>query len=196
MGPIEKKIIIDKDFVKQWHPRYDEEGVANDYIGYEDVLKVVSEEISQGFITEATFFRILNWKAPRVKGKIRKNDFNYYNKGIQRAIAASESEKLKILTGLQGIGVPVASTILNFIYPDQFPIMDIRVTEALINLGYLQVKSRSLANYPRYRQVILRIVQESGCSMRNVDRALFAYHKIELNSKQLRKKSNCGTVHC
>ena len=185
------KKIVDKNFIQIWAPQYDQIGVGDDYIRYDDLLKEVLRDLSQGFITEATFMGILNWKAPRVKGKIRLNDFKYYNDAIKRAIKVPDSEKLKILCNLQGIDVPVASTILHFIYPEKFPIMDIRVTEALCEFGYLNVKARSPKNYIKYRQIIFTIVQESGCSMRELDRALFTYHKLVIKSKTGKRKSKC-----
>ena len=196
MPTSEIKKIIDKNFVIDWHPRYDEIGIGDDYIEYKDLLQEVSKDISQGFISELTFSKILEWKSPRVKGKIRKDDFEYYNEGIKHVLKSPECEKLQILEDLQGIGVPVASTILNFIYPDKFPIMDVRVTEVLCDFGYLKVKSRSPKNYIKFREVILTIVQESDCSMRELDRALFAYHKLKLKPKTKKEKSNCGSVNC
>jgi hypothetical protein len=157
-----------------------------------DLLKCVSKDISQGFISESTFKDIINWKSPRVKGKMKK-DFEYYDQAIKQVLLSPDHEKLQILIGLDGIGVPVASTILNFIYPDKFPIMDVRVTEALCEFKYLNVKARSLKNYSRYRKVILEIVRDSGCSMREVDRALFAYHKI---NDQKKKRKNTKRSHC
>ena len=69
--------------------------------------------------------------------------------------------------------------------------MDIRVTEALCEFGYLNVKARSPKNYIKYRQIIFTIVQESGCSMRELDRAIFTYHKLVIKSKTGKRKSKC-----
>jgi hypothetical protein len=195
--PISKvKTIVDKKFIATWHPLYDKKGIGDDYVGYDDLLSDVSREISKGFISESTFVGILDWKAPRVKGKIRKNDHEYYDNAIKRVLVSHNGERLKILVGLTGIDVAVASTILNFIYPNEFPIMDYRVAEVLKKFGYLNAKARSLSNYPRYRKEILNIVHDSGCSMRKVDRALFAYHKIIIEPEKKENKSRCGTVNC
>jgi hypothetical protein len=194
MSTSKVKTHVDKNFIISWHPLYDKPGVGDDYIGYDDLLNDVSRDISQGSISESTFRGIIDWKAPRVKGKIRKN-YEYYNEAIKQVLVSQDREKLQILVDLDGIGVPVASTILNFIYPDKFPIMDVRVTEALYEFGYIDVKARSPKNYFKYREEILKIVQESGCPMRMLDRALFAYHKLIIDPEKRKEKSKCGTFH-
>jgi hypothetical protein len=74
--------------------------------------------------------------------------------------------------------------------------MDFRVAEALKKFGYLDAKARSLSNYHKYQKEILKIVHDSGCSMREVDRALFAYHKLIIDPEKKKEKSRCGNVRC
>lgn len=175
-----KKISIDDNFIKEWEQRYDEPEIGGDYAEYESIIKEVANEVTKGTLTKSTFIRILDWKAPRVKGIIRLDRFYDYQEGIRKALEAPENRKLSILDELYGINVPIASTILHFIYPSNFPIMDVRVAEALYFLGYLNAKSRTQNNYINFRQVVMNIAHESKCSLREVDRALFAYHKIYL----------------
>ena len=73
----------------------------------------------------------MDWKAPRAKGKVNWDDFESYQRIIKYATEAPDEIKLAILCSLDGVGVPVASTILHFVYPDMFPIVDNRVTEVL-----------------------------------------------------------------
>lgn len=122
----------------------------------------------------------MDWKASRVKGIVKLDKFDDYAEGIKKAFQAQEEKKLSILDDLYGIGVPVASTILHFIYPSVFPIMDVRVTEALYYSGYLNAKTRTPNNYVEYRETVLDIAQESKNTLRDVDKALFAYHKKKL----------------
>jgi hypothetical protein len=80
-----------------------------------------------------------------------------------------------------GFRVPVTSTVLHFIYPDKFPIMDIRTAEVL----YFACKTNSpdrdtYQNYEIFRTVILDIANREKCSLHNIDRALFAYHRCVL----------------
>lgn len=174
-----RKIVIDDNFIKEWHPKYDKPEIGGDYAEYENLI----EEVSRGTISKPIFIRILDWKAPRVKGIIKLDNYDDYAEGIKHALQAPEDRKLPILDDLYGIGVPVASTILHFIYPSIFPIMDIRVSEVLYYSGYLTAKSRTQNNYVKFRRVILNVAQQSKCTLREIDRALFAYHKIELKPK-------------
>lgn len=169
--------IIDDDFIEKWHHLYDRPDIGGDYIEYEQIVEKVSNDISsQGTISKSTFYDIINWKSARTKGKLR-SDYTYYADSIREVVAVPEQQKLPILIELDGIGVPVGSTILHFIYPNIYPIIDVRVTNVLCNFGYLKAKTRSINNYKKYHKVILNIEAQSKYSLREIDRALFAYDK-------------------
>jgi len=102
---------------------------------------------------------------------------------MRRCFDAPEEDKLAILDELYGIGVPVASTILHFMYPDRYPIMDVRTVEVLNFAGYLKSKQRNQRQYIPFRATILALMQQYRCSLREIDRALFAYDKKELAPK-------------
>ena len=161
--------IIDENFIEKWHPRYDQSDIGGDYIEYKQIVEKVSDDISsQGTISKSTFYDIINWKSARTKGKLR-SDYTYYADAFRKVLAAPENKKLPILVELDGIGVPVGSTILHFIYPLVYPIMDVRVTDVLYNFGYLKAKIRSINNYSKYHIVILDINPQPKCLLRKVD---------------------------
>jgi len=174
---------IDHNFVSIWHPRYEE--IANDEIEYRSLITIVKKEIEQkGTISKETFIRILNWKSPRVKGIVKLNDYSIYEKGIADAYSAEEDHKLGILIRLHGIGSPVGSTILHFMYPNSFPIIDIRTVETLYHAGRIESYLTDFTHYTPFRTEIKKISLESPeFSLREIDRALFAYHKIYLSPK-------------
>ena len=90
-------------------------------------------------------------------------------------------ERLPILTALHGIATPTASTILHYIYPDLFPIIDIRTVEVLNLSGLLLNSKRNDAAYPEYQAVILTLQKQyPHWNLRQIDRALFTYHKVGL----------------
>lgn len=188
---------IDTEFIKEWEKHYDKSEIGGDYLEYNNIIRDVSNEVKLGTITKNTFIKIIEWKAARLKGIIKLDNFDIYAEGIKKATQATENKKLSILDDLYGINVPVASTILHFIYPSIYPIMDIRVAEALFYLGYLKSKTRTQKNYENYRKVISNIAQESKCSIREIDRALFAYHKINVSSHEhiCRLKDDMGELN-
>lgn len=172
---------IDDLFVSFWHPKYDD--TENDEPEYRRLLDRARDEMrSSGSLTEQTFTDVLNWKAARVKGRIDWSNIGNYLDTISRCRNAADIEKMKMLVELDGIGVPVASTILHFIYPIVFPIMDQRNVEVLCHFGYIDYKSRDLKRYPAFMNAIASI--RNRCprgDLRTIDRALFAYHKQHPN---------------
>jgi len=180
---MESDLKIDHNFISKWHPKYDE--IANDEAEYKNLVDLTEIEIQEkGTISKATFIRILNWKSPRVKGIVRLNEFNVYERGVSAAYSAEENEKLKTLIRLRGIGPPVGSTILHFIYPNSFPIIDIRTAETLYYAGRIKSKSTYFSHYASFRSEMLKIAKENpSFTLREIDRALSAYHKIYLSPK-------------
>lgn len=172
--------IINTDFINEWKKHYDEDDVGGDDEDYKKICKKVSQELLLGTISKETFIEILNWKSPRLKGIVRLDEFSDYEAGIKRALNASDDQKLSILDDLYGIGVPTASTILHLIYPSKFPIMDIRTAETLHYFKGLEKEIRSAENYIQFCKVICNIAEKSKCTLRDVDKAIFAYHKIIL----------------
>lgn len=183
----EQETKIDDAFIEKWHPRYDE--FAHDEEEYNAIIRRLSRELrDRGRISEETFIRILDWKAPRVKGIIRLDALDLYAEAVNDVLLAPDEKKLDILLSLPGIGVPVASTILHFLYPERFPIMDVRTTEVLYFAAKLiKSKQRDLNHYAPFRVAIMNIHQQCPrWSLREIDRSLVAYHKLELEPK-LRK---------
>lgn len=187
-------IVINADFINEWKKRYDEDNIGGDEEEYKTICKKIFIEISLGTISKATFIEILNWKTPRLKGIVKLDEFSYYEEGIKNALKAPDNQKLSILDDLYGIGVPTASTILHLSSPSKFPIMDKRTAETLKYHKGLERDTRSVKNYARFCEVIHDIKQVSGCTLREIDKAIFAYHKIELEPRL--KKETSKTKPC
>ncbi|MBN1829037.1 MAG: hypothetical protein JW884_07820 [Deltaproteobacteria bacterium] len=188
---MEDDLKVDLSFVSTWHPRYDE--IENDETEYKALVALTNKDITeQKTLTEQTFIRILDWKSPRIKGIVRLNEFGVYENGIRDAYGAEEDRKLEALLQLYGIGAPVASTILHFMYPDAFPIIDVRTVETLCCAGRIKHHSTDASRYATFRAEMLEILKEvPPFTLREIDRALFAYHKIHLSqNKRCRDTKN------
>ena len=176
--------VIDNSFITKWDPCY--EKTEDDEEEYRQIVVLIKVDIKKiGTVSRETFMRLLNWKSPRLKGIVKLNEFGLYGEAIKKCLVASEDQKLSILDDLYGIGAPLFSTILHFIYPDRFPIMDIRTVEVLYNADYLKSKLRDAKRYPNFKIAILSI--ERRClrwTLRQIDRALFAFHKFAVYSDQ------------
>lgn len=105
--------LIDREFLGKWHPLYD--CVESDQREYELLLAAVASDLRRkGTLERDTFIRILNSKAARVKGKIGPN-YSVYAQEVSRAHRMQDPiQRIGVLVDLQGIGVPVASTIQHF----------------------------------------------------------------------------------
>ena len=79
---------------------------------------------------------IIYWKSPRVIHYFYDDDGNSpekIRKAVEKATAPTSTvqEAVVALTGLRGVGVPVASAILTAIFPDRYTVIDFRALEAL-----------------------------------------------------------------
>jgi len=180
-----EKITIDDEFIDKWQRRYEE--TEDDEGEYQNIVAKVKEEIDKSHsISKELFIRILYWKAPRVTGIIKLDAYDTtYSPAVRKCIGAADNDKIGILDALYGIGGPVASTIIHFIFPSSFPIIDIRTADVLFySAKLLNSRSTDLKNYPPFRSIMLNIVHKHPqWTLRHLDRALFAYDKIELDPK-------------
>ena len=169
--------VIDDKFICDWEYQYD--NIEGDEPEYKRLLNRVNSDIEKsGTLTEQTFTDILDWKSSRVKGKIEWDRIGTYFNTIKKCHEVAGIEKMSLLYKLPGIGAPVASTFLHFIYPFSYPIIDRRTVDVLRYIGYIRYKSTDINQYPAFMEAILSI--QKACpkwSLREIDRALFAYHK-------------------
>jgi len=180
---MQNNIIIDDVFIEYWGQKYDK--IEGDDKEYGIIIEKVKQNISKiGTIQSETLEDIYNWKAARAKGYVNWDDYHKYEEVFRIALQAPKDKKIEILIDLSGVGVPLASTILHFIYPKIFPIVDFRTVEVLQNAGYLE-ESKSLyyfrntiQGYGLLCSVILDIGQQNQKrSLRQIDKSLFTYHK-------------------
>lgn len=186
-----KPDLIEIDFITEWEMKYDSlEGDENDYKSIQNL--VMTELRHTNTISKDTFIQLINWKSPRLKGIIKVADYeNFYRPVIEKCLIENDlRSKLRLLVSLYGIYIPSATTILHFIYPDVFPIIDFRTTEALNHYGLLKSTRITENNYWDFFNVIHKIKTDTNFSLRKIDRALFSYHKISMKNKLRNIKTN------
>ena len=187
---------IDDQFIQTWHPRYDK--TEDDELEYRRLLNRVRAEMETGrSLTRQTFTEILNWKSARVKGRIDWLAFEAYTNAIHQCQSVSGMERMILLVELPGIGAPVASTFLQFLYPSSFPIIDRRTVDVLRHFGYIRYKSTGIAQYPAFMAAILALRdQYPKWSLREIDRAVFSFHKQNTSLfGTLSKPNTPGSYH-
>jgi len=198
---------FDSAFVREWEQQYYrcEESHADER-EYHELIKATQEDIARtGTISKDMLRRILKWKdrRERVERKVIWERYEIIYEPRFRLIIGesvpdhhkmlvliwSETElrdKLPVGAGLldsvrgkaHGFGIPVASTVLHFIYPDTFPIIDIRTAEALYLFDQLGSTDRSKHSvYTQFCSKLLETATKTGHSLHTIDRALFAFHE-------------------
>ncbi len=168
--------MINKRFIEKWS------SIDLEEYKYEYVKKLVEKDIkTKRSISEFTFRAILKWKTKRARGYIEKN-YEQYFKTFKDVLELPNNKKIERLTTLGGIGVLLASTILHFIYPNEFPIID-KITIKMLQYKDCIDKDISrepikgdVKRYYYYRSIILNISELYKLSLRQIDKALSKYH--------------------
>lgn len=204
---------INDAFISEWHPKYDE--IEDDDCEYRKLVKLVSA--AGGNISKDTFLRIWKWKgAMRVirftsiyvegqRTKASTPELDQYDTlyvpAFRKAATLPPEQKLHALLGgtekLPGVEAPTGSTIIHFIHPNTMPIIDVRTVETLYAAGRLSTKQRDLKHYEEFCKAIDQIRSDchTNWTLREIDRALFVYHKLVLdknnNGRKKHKKRDC-----
>ena len=130
---------------------------------------------ARGHYTRAEFIEVCGWKTVRSRPKVAANSEAAVVDATSRALSAVEEEaRISALLELVGVGVPTASTLLYFVFPDEYPILDVRALESL------GVKARSV--YPvgfwlAYLSECRKLAARAGVSIRTLDKALWQHSK-------------------
>lgn len=127
------------------------------------------------FITKEILIKIVDWKSPRVKGRIRNNTNDYVRRATEASLAsANEKMRLEILTLLEGVNIRMASAILMFCFPGKYTVMDWRAWESLKKLRLVNGELKETYEcYKEYNDVCSKISKRFKVSLRLLDKALW-----------------------
>ncbi|WP_147435637.1 hypothetical protein [Halobellus sp. Atlit-38R] len=151
--------------------------VENFWAAEEELLSYVPNHIKQhGHIEDKELLEnIVLWKFPVVIGNIRENTPAQIATVSKRAFQAGNArDAIQELNELQGVADSIAGAILMFAHPHRYTVMDPLATNALAALGYWAGDTAAVAE--QYESYCLRcheLSQQTGLSLRDVDRALY-----------------------
>ena len=94
---------------------------------------------------------------------------------IARVSFSATSERLRVgaLLALHGVGWPMASAILHFVFPGRYPMLDVRVMRIVDGpRGY------SFERWIQFTEFCRKASTERGVTMRELDRALWTHDYI------------------
>ena len=173
---------IDCKFVLEWANNYDVQfGDSYDKREEEAVRGWLSSIPESKYLDKKMFVRLCEWKSARPRKHCRANDEATIIEVTRAAYIASDSlVKLSLLKTLQGVGVAVAACILHFLQPDVYPIFDYHARNTLKKAGlWTREDSRSSDDraWLEYVRVMRELSKKLGVTLRQLDKALFAYDK-------------------
>ena len=153
---------------------------ADDLSKEADLLNWLDSLGDARYLDKDHFVELCMWKSPRQKSRYESNGSPLVEKATRLAFDLDEEIlKLYVLMALEGVGVPVASTILHFLQPEGFAIFDVRARGTLLGAGlwHRRKGDQSVAAWIEYLAIMRRLAVRHRVSLRSLDKALFAYDK-------------------
>ncbi len=132
----------------------------------------------RGWYERQEFLDVVRWKTKgRGIGRAQRNQADFVMAATQMGfLAAHPAVAVAALTSLAGVQVPVASALLTASYPDRYTVTDFRSQESIVDWGGNRSYS-TLRDYVGYIDTCCEQASRLGVTMRQLDRALWAYSK-------------------
>lgn len=135
----------------------------------------------RGYYTKTEFMIVCRWKSPRSSGRAAENSPATIRRQTRIAFSTDdEAGRMRALTELAGVGIPVASTLLHFAFPRRYPILDWRALESLGQTG--RSTTYTIRFWLAYLAACRRIARENNVQLRTLDKALWQ-HSREASSR-------------
>ena len=162
-----------------------------DYLRYYDLEAYLFEDVrrhfhDKGSLSAFEFFSIVIWKANRAKSKVAQrllsrseaNDLDEVVGRLSQALGKAESprERLRILMEDWGFLLPMASSVLSVLWPDEFTVYDVRACDELNDFHQLASRTqfaRVWLGYNGFRAAVQDAAPDE-LSLRDKDRYLWA----------------------
>lgn len=164
------------------------------------VMEVGRKIRSKGYATVEELLELVKWKFPIAVRHV--NIPNNTEDDVRKLTSLvlkenlSDSQKVRILMGLTGVKVRMASAILTLIFPGDYGTFDINARKALEDLDFIgenELSNYTLSDFLEYLRIIRKIAKKLTCTPREIDRALYYYGR-HLN-KKCHIDGNCPICH-
>jgi hypothetical protein len=136
---------------------------------FENIHQLIDKKLELSYFD---FLRIRNFK---LQNSTTENEVNI-SKITNRAFKLAEEDKIQEsiseLLKLEGVAVPIASTILAMKFPERFAIIDRRVINQLGKKEWLKDYLKNPKTYEEYI-LLMRKTKPSNISLRDYERNLF-----------------------
>ena len=140
-----------------------------------EVLAIGLAVRDRGHYTLEEFRRVCRWKTPRSAPLVAQNSSDAVKASTRVALGetASDRERIKALQSLRGVGVPTASVLLHLVYPERYPILDVRALHAL----GVPAPSYGHRFWESYVTEYRRLLEQAGVDGRTLDQALWQWSR-------------------
>ena len=137
---------------------------------------------ARGYLRGSELQAICRWKSPRAIRHIRDNSPKQVRAATRTALATrSEQERLRALTRLKGVSVPMASAVLTLLNPRRYGVLDIRVWQLLHEVGTVKTNAAGVGfsseNWYQFLDIIRYFSRKLRVKARDVERTLFHAHR-------------------
>jgi hypothetical protein len=137
------------------------------------IAEVAPEARGRGWLTKDEFLSICRWKSPRSQTRCRCNDEAFIRAATTIALVTdNERLRIEVLRLLDGVEWPTASAILHLVHVGRYPLLDRR---ALWSAGLDAEPRHDFPLWWAYTDFCRQLADESGETMRDVDRALYQF---------------------
>lgn len=145
------------------------------------LIRKLAKVRKHGYLTKGELVEICRWKSHRAIWQVRRNHPAEVKRATRRALSTrTEKEKLRLLTSLHGVGVPMASSLLMLTNPRRYGVIDIRVWQLLHKLKLVQGNRRGVSftcnQWAAYLNLIRNAASKFNVKTRDIERALFRAH--------------------
>ncbi len=151
---------------------------------FDDLVQVRKRK----FYLKSEFIKVLKWKSPRPLKYYKENPEEYIEEVTRLALNQSNDKlKIHILTALNGVSYPAASTLLMFYDMESYPVIDIRVWKLLYEFNLVKNNQRgqnfTINQWSEYLSVLRDLSNKMEFSVRKTEKVLFDFHKKERPDK-------------
>lgn len=164
--------VIDSSFVAEFAPRYEITGIEQRVLE-----KDGPKARKKGRMKRKGFLRVGQWKGLAVLNLLEhhaKHDIRFIT-SVALDDDTPDKFRIDILRTLDGVGVPLASSLLSAVYPKRFAIMDARAVGALHAAGHLDSDNPARIDYLDYISTLMTLAEACGCAPVELYRALYAW---------------------
>jgi hypothetical protein len=148
---------------------------------FEDIHKSIKNKDKISYLD---FLRIRNFKLQNSSPEKEEESNKITEKAFTLAKDDKIKEAIKELTELNGVAIPIASTILAMKFPETYAIIDRNVIRALNKEEWLKDYLKNEQTYEKYLKLMRSNAKSKGMKLREYERKLFEGKDSTLPNKE------------